>query len=83
MEKQNMAKHFTGKNIFALVRRMGSLVEYTVTPRGTFKYTRSLMSSKTDKAKFRWLEELTGGRYHRGRPTAENIDHAEMAWLCQ
>lgn len=83
MTKQELAK-YAGRRFSTLSTRMGGKFDtiycattYEITPRGTCKYVGEWMSCVANKWQRHWFREITGGRYHFGRPYAEDFASAE------
>ena len=73
---------YAGRKVYARVTRMGgkfanieSLTVYEITERGTLRYISEEINCIANKAQIACLENLTGGKYINGRPTAAKIPH--------
>ena len=81
---------YAGKRSWNLSQRMGGrfttiycLTVYEITDHGTCKYITEVLGCIANKRQYDLLENITGGKYHIGRPCAENLTPEELERICE
>lgn len=78
---------YAGKRFYNLSQRAGGVFDYCltvyeITPRGTCKYINKELGRVVNDRHWNKLEEITGGKYHYGRPSAAVLTVRELEKIC-